>query len=157
MCVRQEFCALAKARIHPEVSSCRSEESGLGTLQDGHCHLFAYVPAGFVKRLQRLQMRWLRAITGKSYKKAVIKSKPIGGLLGLETGNPALHEVNLSAAIGYVLKGAIPAAVAQFRLALVEPGGRVVGRRCSTSQNIGQGARRSHHTDMRDLRAAKCD
>lgn len=112
-----------------------------GPRKDGHCHLFAYVPAGFVKRLRKLQMGWLRSITGRPYKIRVIRSEPIGGMLGLELGNPELHNANLWAAIGYVLKGANPEATARFRLALIEPGGRVIGKRCGTSQNIGPKAR----------------
>lgn len=35
-----------------------------------------------------------------------IRSDPIGGRLGLETANPALHAINLEAAPDYVLKRA---------------------------------------------------
>ena len=67
----------------------------------------------------------------------MIHSKPIGGRLGLEVGNPDLHAINLQAALAYVLKGANPEAALQFGLERLEPGGLVVGRRCSTSQNVG--------------------
>lgn len=108
----------------------------------GHCHLLAHVPAELVPVVVRLQRRWLKAITCRSYRARVIYSKPIGGRLGLERGNPDLHAINLEAALAYVLKGASPEAASQFGLALLEPGGRIIGRRCSTSQNIGAKARR---------------
>ncbi|HEY0959757.1 MAG TPA: hypothetical protein VGE05_10875 [Novosphingobium sp.] len=107
----------------------------------GHCHLLAHVPADLVPVLMALQRGWLRRITGKPYRARVIHSKPIGGRLGLEAGNPDLHAVNLEAALAYVLKGASPEAVSQFALDRLEPGGRVIGKRCGTSQNIGAKAR----------------
>lgn len=112
-----------------------------GRTKGGHCHLLAHIPAAFVKRLTRLQMSWLRLITGRPYKTNVIFSEPIGGRLGLEAGNPALHAANLQAALGYVLKGACPATAKLFRLERIESGGLIIGKRCSTSQNIGRKCR----------------
>jgi hypothetical protein len=112
-----------------------THENGDG--KGGHCHLLAYVPAEHVKRLSALQKGWLRRITGKPYRARVIHSKPIGGRLGLEVGNPELHAVNLQVALGYVLKGASDEAASRFGLKLRQAGGRVIGKRCGTSQNIG--------------------
>jgi hypothetical protein len=116
-----------------------THESGDG--KGGHCHLLAHVPADLVPVLTALQRGWLRRIVGKPYRARVIHSKPIGGRLGLEAGNPELHAVNLEAALSYVLKGAKPEAASQFGLERLEPGGRVIGKRCGTSQNIGRTAR----------------
>ena len=73
----------------------------------------------------------------------MIHSKPIGGRLGLETGNPDLHAINLKAALAYVMKGATPEGALKFGLERLEPGGRVIGKRCGTSQNIGAKARKA--------------
>lgn len=108
----------------------------------GHCHLLAHVPADLVPVLTGLQRGWLRRITGQPYRARVIHSKPIGGRLGLEAGNPDLHAINLEAALAYVIKGASPEAASKFALERLEPGGRVIGKRCGTSQNIGPNARR---------------
>ena len=116
-------------------------EGGEG--KGGHCHLLIHVPAELARELAAKQKGWLRRITGKPYRKRVIHSKPIGGRLGLETGNPDLHAVNLEAALAYVLKGASPEAASQFGLERLEPGGRVIGKRCGTSQNIGAKARKA--------------
>jgi hypothetical protein len=116
------------------------QENGDG--KGGHCHLLIHVPTGLVSCLPNLQRGWLRTITGQPYRSRVIHSKPIGGRLGLETGNPDLHAINLEAALSYVLKGANTAAAAQFNLDTLEPGGRVIGKRCGTSQNIGAKARK---------------
>jgi hypothetical protein len=104
----------------------------------GHCHLLAHVPADLVPVIAGLQRGWLRRITGQPYRARVIHSKPIGGRLGLEIGNPDLHAINLEAALAYVLKGASPEGASQFGLG---PGGHVLGKRCGTSQNIGAKAR----------------
>ena len=108
----------------------------------GHCHLLSHVPAGLVPVITRLQIGWLRRITGKPYRARVIHSKPVGGRLGLERGNPELHAINLEVAFAYLLKGASTEAASKFNLNPVEPGGRVIGKRCGTSQNIGAKARK---------------
>jgi hypothetical protein len=112
----------------------------------GHCHLLAHVPAALVPVVRKLQIGWLNGITGKPYRKNVIHSDPIGGRLGLELSNPELHAANLSAALGYVLKGADQQAAAAFALERIHAGGRVLGKRCGTSQNIGAKARRTGAT-----------
>lgn len=112
-----------------------------GERKGGHCHLLAHVPPDLVRVITRLQRGWLRRITGSAYRKRVIRSNPIGGRLGLETGNPGLHAVNVSEALSYVMKGAGPVAAARLDLERLEPGGRVIGKRCGTSQNIGAKAR----------------
>ncbi|MBK9589413.1 MAG: hypothetical protein IPO50_13135 [Sphingomonadales bacterium] len=114
-----------------------------GPHKGGHCHMLAHVPAGCVKDLTGKSKRWLRTITGNPYRARVILSKPIGGRLGLEAGNPELHAINLAAALAYVCKGATLEAASQFGLERLEPGGRVIGKRCGTSQNIGAKARKA--------------
>lgn len=112
-----------------------------GDRKGGHSHLLVHVPAGLVSVITRLQKRWLRRITGKPYRASVILSKPIGGRLGLEVSNPALHAVNLQTSLNYLLKGASDDASQKFKLDRPVPGGRVIGKRCGTSQNIGAKAR----------------
>lgn len=119
----------------------------------GHCHLLAHVPADLVPVVTALQRGWLRRITGQPYRARVIHSKPIGGRLGLEAGNPDLHAINLEAALAYLMKGASPEAASQFGLERLEPGGRVIGKRCGTSQNIGAKARGEAETLAHSTRA----
>lgn len=114
-------------------------ENGDG--KGGHCHLLAHVPPVAVGTITKRQKGWLKGITDRPYKRRVILSRPIGGRVGLEATNPALHAVNLQTAISYCLKGADPAAAAAFQLPRCEPGGRIIGKRCATSQNIGPKAR----------------
>lgn len=111
-----------------------------------HCHILAHVPAKLVKPLVGAQIRWLRAITGKPYRATVIRSDPIGGRLGLESSNPALHLVNVRAALAYICKGAPQAVLDAAGIDQKhKPQGLIIGRRCSTSQNIGRTERKAHH------------
>ena len=115
-------------------------ESGEG--KGGHCHLLAHVPPALAYLVSRRQRSWLRRITGRPYRPRTILSKPIGGLLGLEAGNPDLHAVNLMAALDYLTKGIDPTAADACNIVKLEPGGRVIGKRCGTSENIGPKARK---------------
>lgn len=113
-----------------------------GPAKGGHCHLLAHVPAALVKVLTSLQRGWLKRITGRRYRARVIRSRPIGGWLGIENSNPSLHVQNLHVALRYVLKQASAKAASLFELERREPGGLVIGKRCGTSQNIGPSARK---------------
>lgn len=137
-----DLMAKALARHGCATAWLWTHEGGEG--KGGHCHLLIHVPAHLAPIIVRLQKGWLRRITSQPYRARVILSKPIGGRLGLEIGNPDLHAVNLAAALAYVLKGASAEAASQFGLVRREAGGRVIGKRCSTSQNIGAKARREN-------------
>lgn len=102
----------------------------------GHCHLLVNVPPHCVGELVAVQKSWLRRISGRPYRPKTIRSIPVGRRLGLETSNPALFCVNHDELVEYVSKGA-KNATSRWR----QPGGRVVGKRCGTSQNIGAKAR----------------
>ncbi len=115
--------------------------AGNGHEKGGHVHLLAHIPADLVPVIKKLQMRWLRRITGRPYRSKVILSRPIGGRLGLEATNPELYLANAQQALAYLLKGANADAAAQFSLLRQKAGGRVLGKRVGTSQNIGAKAR----------------
>lgn len=136
-----DLMAKALARHGSRTAWLWTHENGEG--KGGHCHLLVHVPAGLVPVVMGLQRGWLRRITGQPYRARVIRSKPIGGRLGLEAGNADLHAINLEGALAYVLKGASPEAASRFGLERLEPGGRIIGKRCGTSQNIGAKARKA--------------
>lgn len=98
--------------------------------------MLAHVPAALAPIATALQQGRLLRITGRAYRALVNHSKPIGGRLGIEKGNPDLLFANSKAALAYVLKGAAPEAASLFGLERLEPGGRVIGKRYGTSQNI---------------------
>ncbi len=113
-----------------------------GEKKGGHCHILIHVPADALDALVRLQKRWLKAVTGKPYRAGVIKGKPIGGRKGLERSNPKLYVENVNRALSYLVKGTGEDVAKILGMARAEYGGLVIGKRCGTSQNIGQKARR---------------
>lgn len=115
------------------------QENGDG--KGAHVHVLANIPAPLAKIIARLQIGWLRRITGNAYRSRVIHSDPIGGRLGVEVGNPAHHAANLATALAYVLKGAGEDTAVAFDLTRFNEGGRCIGKRCGVSQNIGPAAR----------------
>ncbi|MCZ4342883.1 hypothetical protein O4H52_14770 [Sphingomonadaceae bacterium G21617-S1] len=134
-----DMMAKALARNGARTAWLWVHENGDG--KGGHCHMLAHIPAGLVDLIGRRQREWLKRITGQPYRRGVIHSKPIGGRLGLEEGNSDLHAVNLQSALSYVLKGATEPAATLTNHNRLEPGGRIIGKRCGTSQNIGAKAR----------------
>lgn len=123
-----------------------------GDRKGGHCHLLVHVPAHLARLISRRQRGWLKRINLHSYRARVIYSRPIGGRLGLEASNSDLLLANSQAALAYLLKGAAPEAASQFGLERLEAGGRVIGKRCGTSQNIASKARKAfaHSTRARE-------
>ena len=78
----------------------------------------------------------------------------IGGKVRTTETSPDLYRVNLAAVLVYVLKGEEPGAssalmtsdnpfVANLALSRHGEGGRVIGKRCGWSENIGAAARRT--------------
>ena len=109
-------------------------ENGDG--KGSHLHILAHVPAG--KRWHAAPARrWLERITGNPYRRGIILTRHIRG-----AGNPdsVLYRANLGAVLEYVLKGASPETASALGIAH-EAGGRIVGKRCGTSRNIGRRAR----------------
>ena len=119
-----------------------------GDRKGGHCHILAHVPPNLVAVLTGLQRGWLRRITGRAYTARVIASRPVGGQLGLEAGNPPVHAANLSAALAYCLKGICFQTQAEATAILDQSGGLVIGKRCGNSQNIGPKARKTWKADQ---------
>ncbi len=98
--------------------------------------MIVHVPPEFVGQLVHAQKRWLRIITGNPYRSQIIKSKPIGGRLRVETSNPEMYRMNLKRVVHYICKGSLDHELPDW-----QPGGLVIGKRCGTSQNIGLKAR----------------
>jgi len=123
-----------------------------GERKGGHCHILAHIPARLSTTVCRMQRGWIRRITGQPYKARVVFGRPVGGRVGIENGDRALHAVNIAACLRYLLKGACEEGVETFALERREPGGLVIGKRCGTSQNIGPKAREKPAVNSREAR-----
>jgi hypothetical protein len=110
-----------------------------GDAKGSHVHILLHLPAG--TRIGALQRRWLRSITGKPYSASTIKTARIGGTAGAAQSAPVAYRANLASVVAYVLKGVSPAAARKLELQRLEAGGRIIGKRAATSQNIGRAAR----------------
>jgi hypothetical protein len=113
----------------------RENGDGKGT----HVHILAHIPAGFA--LARMQRRWLRHISGRPYLKGTIKTTRIGGRLAAAQGLTEGYRANLREVVAYVLKGVSADSAAALGFDKLEPGGRIIGKRCGSSQNLGRQAR----------------
>ena len=116
-----------------------------------HVHILAHVPTTAGRGFMRRMRAWVRLaagarynrrsgrIEGRAYVAGAVNTRRIGGRVAVAR---AVHEVNLVEALGYLLKCADNATAAALSLSRREPGGRVTGKRCGTSQNIGAKARK---------------
>lgn len=112
-----------------------------GSRKGSHVHILLHCPPELAQAFAGTQRRWLGRITGKPYRARTIRTARIGGTLNAARSKPAAYTENLANVVGYVLKGALPDAAATLGLLRLEAGGRVIGKRTATSQNIGQAAR----------------
>jgi hypothetical protein len=111
-----------------------------------HVHILMRIPPALAKGFRRRQAGWIKAC-GAVRRAGVTHSERIGLSLSNadQTGYAREHyERNLAEVLDYVLKGAGNDAQRKLGLRRREPGGVIVGKRCGTSQNIGEGARRSN-------------
>ena len=65
----------------------------------------------------------------------------IGGTVRAAADNTAVYQSNLATVVGYVLKGACPAAARALGFERLAAAGNIIGKRAATSQNIGPTAR----------------
>ena len=107
-----------------------------GAIIGGHVHMLLHLPAGYIWQGQRVQ-RWIKRISGRQYKKGAIKTTRVGGTVKAHEQNPRLYLANLATVVGYLIKGICPNAGAALKLERMKPQGRVIGKRCGRSQNVG--------------------
>lgn len=129
----------------------RENGDGKGT----HVHILLHLPAG--KSLGSVQRRWVSRISNGIYRRGTVRTERIGGTTGAAHSSPAAYHANLAEVVGYILKGTAPAAARIMGLERQEPGGRIIGRRASTSQNIARAARLAGLTHSTPGRASKIE
>lgn len=117
-------------------------ENGAG--KGGHCHVLLHAPAEIVPSITPKMKKWICRVSGRTYKKNTVYSRPIGPKLGVEKSQILVWLANLEQAVGYVVKGGSDDAIQDHGLDRVEAGGFIIGKRCGVSQNISDKARRKH-------------
>lgn len=105
-------------------------ENGKG--KGSHVHILAHVAAEKRWHGPRVQ-RWIARISGQPYSKRSILTRRI---MGCDDPTGELYRANLAAVLAYVLKGVDADTAIALGIAH-QAGGRVIGKRCGWSRNIG--------------------
>jgi hypothetical protein len=114
-----------------------------GPAKGEHVHILLHCPPALARGFGERQRGWLKQ-AGAHFCRGVIFTRPIGrsyrhASVGLQFGEA--YTDHLGEVLGYVLKGASAQAARVLGLVRLEPSGMIVGKRCSTSENIGRKAR----------------
>lgn len=105
-----------------------------------HVHVLLHLPAGM--SLRNRTRRWINA-AGGTWKLGVSKVTIVGGLLTkVEKSSDARPRENAENVVRYLLKAASEETGARLSLTRCGRGGRIMGKRCGWTQNIGSRARR---------------
>jgi hypothetical protein len=116
----------------------RENDAGDGR-KGSHVHILCHCPDTLP--IGRMWRRWLRKVTGRPYRTKAIKSERIGGAVNTYATMPDVYLQNLDRVLAYVVKGVNPADAVTLGLPKQEAGGRIIGKRAGSSQNIGAKSR----------------
>lgn len=105
-----------------------------------HVHILLHVPPACARRFGQLQRRWLRTC-GATFGKGVVKTRPVGrGYAAALSKGESGYLRDLDRVLRYVLKQSTVRAGSGTH-PWSTSGSLVIGKRCSTSENIGTAAR----------------
>jgi len=107
-----------------------------GASQGGHVHMLLYVPPDHSRAFAAMQRGWLRRVTGRPYRRGVIKTRPIGGSLRAAETVPEHYRTNLANVAEYMLKGAMLDAAEVIGLGRRESSEVVIGKRAGWCQKL---------------------
>lgn len=105
-----------------------------------HVHALLHLPAGM--RLYGRTRRWIEA-AGGTWQPGVSRIRIIGGALPKGSSSER-HCLNAGNVMRYFLKAANEETGERLGLTRADRGGRIVGKRCGWTQNIGQTVRGEH-------------
>lgn len=111
-----------------------------GRIAGRHVHILMHVPPTLTRRFAQLQYGWLKGAGVARQRKGTIKTKPVGRAYQTALSGPVeVYRAELGKTLAYLLKQARgdPRAACGFG----RPGSPIIGKRCSTSQNLGRTAR----------------
>ena len=132
----------------------REDDDGDG-MKGAHVHILMHVPSAAAPAVTGRQRRWLRKVTALPYRVGSLHTSRIGGTVRAADTLPPSYWVGFAKVLDYVLKGIEAGASTQLRsssnaLFRMLPlyrhgqGGRVIGKRCGWSENVGVAARRAN-------------
>ena len=111
-----------------------------------HVHILLHLPTGL--SLRNRTRRWIET-AGGTYQPGVSMTKSIGGRLVKKTAKNGTsagehHRANAANVVRYLLKSASAEKGGQLGLPRHGRVGRIIGKRCGWTQNIGEAARVAH-------------
>jgi hypothetical protein len=113
----------------------RENGAGEGT----HVHILLHLPPGL--SLARLQLGWIKRISGRAYRRDTIDTRRIAGSRLAPSAMAEHYHRNLSNVLNYLRKGVDPELAARLGIRRVRATGYIEGKRVAWSQNIGDAAR----------------
>lgn len=111
-----------------------------GDRKGGHVHILLHVPSGMT--LRNLTRRWIKAAGGDPARR-VSRVRTIGKTLANAKVGGEHYRDNADAVLAYLFKAASQETGKALELRCCGEGGRIIGKRCGTSQNIGAKARKA--------------
>lgn len=123
-------------RMGGQMAAMWARENGHG--KGGHVHILLHLPHGMT--LHNRTRRWIKVAGGKPVRR-VSRVRTIGGLLTNVDPGSAHYRSNADAVLAYLVKGASDQTGHDLALARFGEGGRIIGKRCGWTENIGQKAR----------------
>lgn len=107
-----------------------------------HVHILAHIPINHEQRYFSLQRRLLKDLSASgAYRGKTLKTRPVKGRALSDGPTIQSYAKNLCDVVSYQLKSVQPIDMAELGLTKRHrDGGRIVGKRCGTTQNIGKGA-----------------
>ena len=110
-----------------------------GEAKGGHVHILLHLPAGL--SLRNRTRRWV-TLAGGTYRRRVSKVVAIRGSAPDAMAHAGLYQANADVVRRYILKGAPQAVLVASAIDRQhQDGGKIIGKRCGTTQNIGAKAR----------------
>ena len=104
-----------------------------------HVHILLHLPAGM--RLHGRTRRWIEAAGGR-WQRGVSKVRTVGARSTKVEENSKAHRIaNAANVVRYLLKAASVKTGERLALTRAGRGGRIVGKRCGWTQNVGSRAR----------------
>jgi hypothetical protein len=131
----------ARKHVHRaggKLAALWARENGDG--KGGHVHILLHVPSGIT--LRNLTRRWIKAAGGNPARR-VSRVRTIGGTLASASVGDEHYQANADAVLAYLVKAASSETGNALALPRYGEGGRIIGKRCGTSQNIGAKARKA--------------
>ena len=106
-----------------------------------HVHILAHIPDVLQKIYKQKYRRWLKA-AGIGYTRGCIDTRRVWSVAADTISIEDAIQTNIKNLGTYLLKGAHRTSCSKFGLSRIQFSGRIAGKRCGSTQNLGPNARK---------------